>query len=151
MKRLLCLNGLTRSEKESQIVFRHTLNVMNRMQIAMKVMDESHKYFDQFVALSKRMAEKAVNKAMVEKFLNGLYGSESKVNDKKKENIVELFQNGQGNNLGGGSTLWNLYNGATEHFNHHGSKTDDKRLESFHFGTGQKKNALAFDLAVSLL
>lgn len=96
------------------------------MAAALKVMDESHKYFDTFVAISKRMAEKAVDKAMVEKFINGIY-SDAKHNGKKRQMIEHLFERGQGNK---GETLWDLYNGSTEYFNHFDSSSDEKRLES---------------------
>jgi len=40
---------------------------------------------------------------------------------------------------------------ATEYLNHHDSTSAEKRLDSFYFGQNAKKNALAWDLAVSML
>ncbi len=144
--RLVCLNGLTTNDRASMIRFKHTIKLENRMAVALKVFDQSAKFHDQFIATAKLLAQKAVDKTMVEKFLNGLYG-DAVQNQKKKDKIEELFQSGKGNN---GNTLWDIYNGATEFYNHFDS-SDEKRLDSLMFGTGAKKNALAWDLATSML
>ena len=144
--RLVCLNGMTTNERSSMIRFKHTVRLQDRMKIALEVFDQSEKFHDKFIATAKRMAEKAVDKAMVKKFLDGLYGDAGQ-NIKKKEKIEELFQYGKGNN---GETLFDLYSGGTEFFNHFDS-SDGKRLDSFTFGTSGKKNAQCWDLAMNLL
>ena len=147
LRRLVCLNGLTCSENDSVITFRHTQFTSDRMELSLKIMDSSHKFFDSFVATAKRMAEKAVDHQMVEKFLNGLY-SDTKVNEKKRTYINELFENGKGNK---GETVWDLINGVTEYHTHYCSTSPEKRAESLYFGASEKKNALAWDLAKSML
>jgi len=145
--RLVCLNGMTRNENQSVMKFKHTIRVQDRMAIALKVFDDSLEFHNQFVETAKKLSAKAVDKLMVEKFINGLY-EDSKQNTKKRDTIIELFENGMGNK---GESLWDLYSGATEYFNHHDSTSEEKRLESLYFGTGATKNAKAWDLAVSLL
>ena len=146
MLRLVCTNGMVRNERESMMRFKHTMNISDRMSVALKVYDESIDFHEEFIRMSKLLAQKSVDKTMVEKFLNGLY-SDAKQNDAKKDKIVDLFQNGKGND---GTTLWSLYNGLSEFTDwHHGN--DDKRIEYSTFGSGHKLKEKAWDLAVSLL
>jgi phage/plasmid-like protein (TIGR03299 family) len=146
MLRLVCTNGMVRSERESVMRFKHTIHIQNRMEIALRVFDESLEFHEEFINVSKQLSQKSVDKLMVEKFLNGLYG-DAKQNDKKKEMIVDLFQNGQGNK---GETLWDLYNGTTEYVDHFYGK-EEKRDEYATFGTGHKLKEKAWSLATSLL
>jgi len=147
MLRLVCTNGMTRNEKESVVRFKHTTNVSNRMEVSLKVFDESVGFHDDFIKKSQILAQKSADKLMVEKFLNGLYG-DAKQNDAKKEKIVSLFESGQGNN---GDTLWDLYCGATEYYNHFDGTSEEKRLDSFYFGNASKKNSDAWNIAMSLV
>lgn len=145
MLRLVCTNGMVRSEKESVIRFKHTIRVQDRMETALKVFDQSVKFHEDFIAKSKMLAQKATDKLMVEQFLNGLF-SDAKQNDKKKDIIQELAQAGMGNN---GSSLWDLVNGATEYVDHHHG-IDEKRDDYANFGSGAKLKTKAWDLALSL-
>ena len=146
MIRLVCSNGMTRSENISQIRLRHTTSITDRMSLALKVFDDSVEFHDEFVATSKMLAQKAVDKTMVERFLNGLF-SDAKQNDAKKDIIEDLFQNGLGNGHG---SLFDLYSGATEYVQHHHGK-DEKRLEYATFGSGRTLTDKAWELAVSML
>ena len=144
--RLVCSNGMVKKEKESTIKFKHTITVNERMSVALQVFDKSLSVHDDFITKSRYLAQKAVDRQMVEDFINGLYG-ESKINDNKKNKIVELFESGKGNQ---GKTLWDLYQGANEYINHYHGK-DEKRLEFATFGSGRKLNEKAWDLAVSMI
>jgi len=145
MLRLVCTNGMVRNERESMMRFKHTIHIQNRMEIALKVFDESVSFHEEFIQKAKMLSQKSVDKVMVEQFLNSIY-SDAKQNDKKKSEIEYLFQNGMGNH---GETMWDLYSGATEYFQHHQGK-DEKRLEYANFGTGAKLTAKAWDTAMSL-
>jgi len=144
--RLVCTNGMTRSERESIIRFKHTININNKLEVALKVFDESVSFHEDFIKKAKMLSQKSVDKVMVEKFINSLY-SDAKQNDKKKMEIENLFQNGMGNK---GETLWDLYSGATEYFQHHQGK-DEKRIEYANFGSGGKLTSKAWDIAMELV
>lgn len=145
MLRLVCTNGLVRNERESMIKFKHTINIQDRMVVALKVFDESVKFHEDFIMKSKLLSQKAMDKNMVEKFLNSLY-SDAKQNDSKKDRIIELFQNGKGNK---GETLWDIYNGVTEFADYHYGK-DENRLEYATFGSGHKLKEKAWNVAMEL-
>lgn len=146
MMRLVCLNGMVKPEKESAIKFKHTINVESRMETALKVFNKSINIHEQFIAQSKALAQKALDKAMVEEFLNNLWPSESNKNDKKKERILEIAHTGKGNT---GNTMWDLYNGVTEWVDHYASK-DENRTDYANFGSGVKLKEKAWNLANTL-
>jgi len=144
--RLICTNGMTRSESESVMKFKHTQSIQTRMELGARIFDDSVKFHDDFVRTAKMLAEKAVDAQMVEKFINGLF-SDSPQNNTKKDTITDLFQRGLGNN---GESLFDLYSGVTEYSQHHHGD-DGKRAEYSIFGSGRKLDDKAWDLAVSLL
>lgn len=146
MLRLVCTNGMTRNEKESVIRFKHTIRVQDRMETALKVFDASVEFHEEFIRMSKILAQKAVDKTMVEKFLSGLY-TDAKQNDKKKDIITDLANNGMGNN---GETLWDYFNGVTEYVDHHHG-IDGKRDDYANFGSGAKLKTKAWEVATSLV
>jgi len=145
MNRLVCTNGLVRNERESVMRFKHTIRIQERMKVALQIFDESVGFHEDFIRMSRHLAQVAIDKTMVEKFVNGLYG-EAHQNESKKEIITDIFQHGKGNK---GETVWDLYNGVTEYVDHHHGK-DEKRLEYSIFGAGHTLKAKAWDLAVSM-
>ena len=142
--RLVCTNGMVKSERESVMRFKHTIRVQDRMETALRVFDESVDFHENFLAEAKRLSQVAVDKNMVETFLSSLFSDSSK-NDKKKEHIEYLFQNGKGNK---GETAWDLLNGTTEWVDHYAGK-DDKRNDYSIFGAGHKLKEKAFDLVMA--
>lgn len=147
MIRLVCTNGMTRNERESVIRFRHTVKVHERMAVALKVFDQSVKFHDDFVEKSRILAQTAMDKAMVEQFLNGLY-KDIKQNKKKRDTIIDLAHNGMGNN---GESVWHYLNGVTEYVDHHHGTEEKNRMDFANFGQGLKLKSKAWDLAMSLV
>jgi len=145
MNRLVCTNGMVRNERESVMRFKHTIRIQERMEVALQIFDDSVTFHEDFIRMSKHLAQVAVDKDMVNKFINGLY-TDAKQNVTKKELVLDLFEHGKGNK---GNTVWDLYNGATEYVDHFHGK-DEKRDEFSTFGAGHKLKAKAWDLAVSL-
>lgn len=146
--RLVCSNGMTRSEKESSIKVRHTKNHDLRIQESFRILGYADKSYEKFMQQCRILAERRVDKIMVEQFLNDLLGendSTRKVNQKNE--IERLFNEGLGNN---GATAWDLYNGATEYFDHHKGRDEEKRLASSLVGSSKDLKTKAFNLALAL-
>lgn len=156
LERLICTNGLRAKSKEadSSFHFKHTVNVLPKMDEALRVMNASVTYFNDFIRMSKELTQKHVDSVMVDSFLNSIIG-EAKENDSqrsvtmkqnKKDTIIDLFENGMGNN---GETAWDLYNAVTEYTDHHHGK-EEKRGNYNYFGGGVGLKEKAFNLAMSL-
>jgi len=101
------------------------------------------------------MANKLVDRVMVNNFLDTLMtppaeGSSSRsisIHSNKREKVIELFEEGKGNN---GSTMWDLYNGTTEFVDHFFGSDVDKRFVSSLVGAGADMKNRAFHTAMAM-
>lgn len=148
--RLYCLNGLTKRDKiANTISIRHTKNILSRIEEAIKIMNLSEMWIEEFKNISKRLTEKIIDTQKVEKFLKELFGEKS---NRKKEIVIDLFENGKGNGKG---TAWDLYNGVTEYVDHYSRYTknildDEKTLEYSTIGFGSVLKEKAMDLVLEM-
>jgi hypothetical protein len=136
----------------NSVAIRHTKTANNRMQDAMKVLNVSSQYFQQFKDLSKRLAQKAINTNIIEKFLEEVFGeAKTQPNKEKIEAVANLIRNGKGNT---GKSLWDAYNGVTEwvDFHRYAGKADSTSKNAgsaILTGIGLKERA--FKIATYLL
>jgi len=136
----------------NSVAIRHTKTANSRMQDAMKVLNVSSQYFEQFKILSKQLAQKALTTSMIEKFLDEVFGeAKTQPNKEKIEEIANLIRNGKGNT---GKSLWDAYNGVTEwvDFHRYAGKADStikNAGSAILTGVGIKEKA--FKIATDLL
>ncbi len=149
--RCWCENKLIRAIKEAttNITMRHTANVQDRIQQAFQVFHMSTHAFQVFKQKSRYLAQKQVDQQMVERFLDSVIGEtkESTRRQHQKQKVVELFENGRGNNS---QNSWQLYNAAVEWVDHERGSNPEKRLDSAMFGSGAVIKEKAFQSALSL-
>jgi len=150
--RLFCTNQLTRAwrSKADSITIKHTANVEAKADEAFKVLCAAQKYFEQFKVQSIIMAQKILDKKMVENFISSIFNEEEKRSTKTYniiDEVLELSENGKGNN---GNTVWDLYNGVTEYVDWYRGKDDDKRIASALLGSGNALKDKAWVAAVNL-
>jgi hypothetical protein len=108
----------------------------------------SIKAFDVFQEKSKFLAQKLVDKQMVQRFLDEVIEDTGSTRVKnQREKVQELFESGRGNF---GKSAWHLYNGATEFVDHFRSSDSKKRLDSAMFGSGALLKEKAFATALAL-
>jgi phage/plasmid-like protein (TIGR03299 family) len=154
--RLFCMNQLHVAFKLQQgaVKIRHTASIKERMDLALQVFAKGEQYFEYFKQQSVALAQKIVDKAMVERFLNDVLGKpepgkdESTKRTNQKNEITRLFESGKGNGKG---SAWDLFNGVTEYIDHVRGNDEEKRLESAMFGDGAKMKQGAFEAAMSLI
>jgi phage/plasmid-like protein (TIGR03299 family) len=149
--RLFCTNQLNAALKNatSNIVIRHTKTAEAKAEEAFAVLGKAKHYFDEFKKTAQALAQKTYDSKMVDMFLNEVMGeAESTRMTNQHEAVVDLAENGKGNN---GESIWDLYNGYTEYVDHYASKDESKRLASAMVGVGFNKKAKAWDTAVSML
>lgn len=147
--RLVCSNGLVGFGNDiSNIEIRHTKNAILRLEEAVKVWAGGEQWYMNFVEVSKKLTQKMVDKQMVKNFLDGLFGdSDSGVNNRKREKVVELFENGKGNK---GQNAWELYNATTEYVDWHSRKNSDDMAIFANIGAGYELKNRAFELALTI-
>jgi len=134
--RMFCTNQLGASwrNKQQSISVRHTVNARERADDAFKVLSSAQKYFDRFQELSRVLAQKSLDKKLVEEFIRQTMGEKDSTRHQNQvTEIMRLTEEGKGN---GGGTVWDLYNGVTEYVDHFRIKNDEKRLASAMVGSG---------------
>ena len=177
--RLVCTNGMTRKSKESVISIRHTKNKDARMQDAYKILMGANASWEIFLTECRTLAQKALDAQMVNQFISDLTAIKdekpSQLNGKpisqfnpvenyfttllglnlnnlstNKYNsacdIANLTFTGKGNN---GSSVWDLYSGTTEYYDHYRGTNPNKREKSSIIGSGATLKEKALDLALA--
>ena len=148
--RLFCQNQLIRAIKAAttNVMLKHTSQVNERLQDALRVFKVSTDGFAIFQEKAKYLARKLVDKQMVERFLRQIIEETGSTRAKnQKDNVLELFEHGRGNT---GKTAWHLYNAATEYVDHQRTSDPEKSLDSSMFGSGALLKERAFSEALTL-
>lgn len=123
--------------------------------------------FDSMMTRIGALANRQVSVAEVDRFLVGLLTKPAKVakseslesaeDDVRKspryQRILSLFDGGQiGADLASTKgTAWGLVSAVTEYVDHHAGRSDDTRMESAWFGSGQVRKSDAFRRALDLV
>jgi len=154
--RLVCSNGLHawRKDAQHQVRLRHSSGIQLKIQDAFRVFGLGVSFFADFKERSQYLANKILDKAKVERFLDEVIGSAKREGRgdstrilNRRIKVENLFENGKGN---GGGTAWDLYNGLTEFVDHFSQGDERKRFESSVCGSGANLKAKAFDAALAL-
>lgn len=138
--RLVCSNGLRAhvTSAHNHFRIRHTKNVHSKIEQAVRIIAAEQKYFEIFKERCEQLAQIAIDKNMVEKFLETVIGeAKNKQTKNRHAEISQLFEHGKGNK---GETAWDLYNGLTEYVDHYYSdeSSEDRMLVNRNIGQGVK-------------
>lgn len=156
--RVVCNNtlsiALTGSEQEVRI--RHTLNAINKLEEAHKLLGLTNSLFEQLDAIFNRMALRKITDKQLVDYVKALVPSNPDAkyqtrNENIREAILQLHESGQGAEMSRGS-LWGAYNAVTEYSDHvQHSKDVSRQLKNIWFGSGEKLKLKAFTQAQKLL
>lgn len=131
--RTVCSNTLGQALRNNSNQFKiyHRKNFQSRKDEAAKVLGLASAYFDDLQIVMDSLAEQQVTHSYVEGFVNTLMPATkdevSTRTENRRNQIINLFQNGRGNN---GETKWDLYNAVTEYVDHHSNgRVTETRLD----------------------
>lgn len=148
--RLWCQNQLNASfqNASNKVTIRHTKSAESCIQEAFKIWGISEKYFAIFQKKARELAQKKIDRNMVNIFLKEVFGEAESSRMKNTHNeVIKLFNHGMGNH---GRTAWDLYNGVTEYIDHHRGSNDEKRMVSSLVGNGVNIKEKAFNIAMAI-
>ena len=120
--RVVCQNSMNAALRNHTNAFKvfHRKNYQSKKEEAIKVLELAHAYFDDLQVVMNQLAESEVTTSYVDGFLGALLPASREEVPTRTENrrneLVNLFQNGRGNN---GRTKWDLFNAVTEYVDHH--------------------------------
>ena len=148
--RLFCTNQLggAIAKAKNSVSIRHTKNVAQRTEEAFEILGMANDYFVAYKEQAKKLANKSLDKGLVDKFLEEVIGTpDSTRRQNQFDEIKELIESGKGNK---GESLWDAYNGVTEYVDHFRIKNDEKRLASAMVGSGAGIKEKAWQVAVKM-
>lgn len=170
--RVVCSNTLNLANltKGDQVRFRHTTNVLNRMNDARELLGLADAYFELFMRQMERLADARFSEGDVRRVASVAVkledGEEARTAAAKQAmvaQIVDLYYNGAGSDLPtANGTGWGAFNAVTELLDHHltvrGAKARNpnelavagQRLNVSWFGYGQDIRQRAWDEALVL-
>jgi phage/plasmid-like protein (TIGR03299 family) len=147
-KRLFCLNQLRGALRNAfdSVSIRHTKNMNGKVEEAFKVLGMAQEYFDSFKQHAIIMAQKTLDKNMIDNMLDEVMGkTDSTRQENQRDEIKKLIDSGKGNN---GSSVWDFYNGIVEFSDHFRVKDDEKRLANNLIGSGLTLKESAWDVSM---
>jgi len=144
---LVCSNGMTANQKGARFMLRHTKNVKDRYDEALKIFARSEAYFDQFIGQARTLAKKIMTAQDLKKYVQHLFPADPKTKKfstralNQQSIVTTLFFEGMGNL---GQSAFDAYNALTEYLDHKRFDDEDKASASNTFGTGRKLRDKAF-------
>lgn len=145
--RMICKNGLMGWRLENKCSVTHTKNAEIRAAEALRVLGASIKYFEKFETQCKVLAQKIMDKKMVDKFIKECFGEKGSTRQENQINKVkELYEAGSGTGKGTG---WDMYNAYVEWIDHFRSADEETRLANAIVGASYLKEH-AFDVVSTL-
>ena len=164
--RVVCQNTLTCSlrDAKSGISIRHTGDFKTRVKESQRVLGLALNFYSGFEETAKALVRKPLDSRLVNNYFDSVLRiteeDEKKVSTrlkKTKKSLLNLFENGKGNDMPGvRGSLWAAYNAVTEHIDHvtnvkNSKKDPTNRLKSIWFENGANVKSRAFDEAVLVL
>lgn len=149
--RCFCLNQLrvAMANAHDMVSIRHTSNAADKMNAAIQFMTRSTHYFRLFKDKAAYLAQKMMDRYMVEKFLEEVLGKpESARAQSSHDAVLNLIENGKGQR-GFETTAWSAWNGLTEWIDHERGR-DISRFESSLTGEGSRLREHGFEVLLHL-
>jgi phage/plasmid-like protein (TIGR03299 family) len=145
--RMICKNGLMGLTNENKCRITHTKNGENRSNEALRLLATSMEFFNKFEQQCKVLAQKILDKKMVDSFLKQCNLEEKSTRQKNlRDKVIELYEAGTGTGQGTG---WDMYNAYVEWIDHFRSADDDTRLANAVIGSASMKEH-AFSIVSAL-
>ncbi len=146
--RVVCSNTLSVALEEkakTEWRSRHTGDIMNHVTQAREMLKLQNTHFETMMQNIEKLVDEKMESCDQEKFYRSLFKMDEKEDYTESRSVVkvsELFRTGTGNS---GESRWDMLNAVTEWVDHKRG-TDENRLHSAWFGSGDKFKRRAWDL-----
>lgn len=157
--RVVCANTLAMAhgnDTSKLLKVLHTGRVTQTLDEIRETIDLTAGEFRATAEQYKRLAERDIDKADLEKYVRRVFSPGKREDDPKAARfvlpkVVELFETGRGNDLPGvRGTLWAGYNAVTEYLAYERGADQDKRIDALWFGQSRNVNSRALDRALEM-
>lgn len=162
--RVVCWNTLSmatgKGDQTKMLRFKHTQNVMENLKAVRETVNTCNASFEATAEQFKALTKRAICKSDLEKYVTIVLSAGSPSADvnnpstKMKNSIDTLVAKIASGDVMGGSdgTIWDAYNGITEHLTwNRGADADSRLTDLWLGGMGGRMNDVALTTAVKLL
>ncbi len=162
LERLVCKNGLTRSEDARIFTLRHTKNIHERIEWVRGLVESIRVDSEIAIESFRALAGRQMGSAEIETYLRGVFPDPVDTDairargnaERVRGEITALVESGRGAEIPGvRGTAWGLLNAVTEHVDHvrTAGYEEERRLSTIWFGAGANLKAKALDAALALV
>lgn len=145
--RVICSNTFAMAMEGMSTRLQHKLGVNEQALKITETLDFVNERMRRFSEAAEVLSSTKATVGMVDKIILTAYGKKEGDTVRNRDQIVDRFFNGRGNE---GSTLWDAFNAITEFNTHASGKTNEARFGYANFGTGASVARRAIDAALAL-
>lgn len=145
--RVICQNTFAMAMEDMSTRLQHKLGVNEQALKITETLDFVNERMQRFSEAAEVLSSTKATVGVMDKIILAAYGKKEGDTVRNRDQIVDRFFNGRGNE---GSTLWDAFNAITEFNTHASGKTSEARFGYANFGTGASVARRAIDAALAL-
>lgn len=145
--RVICSNTFAMAMEDMSTRLQHKLGVNEQALKITETLDFVNERMRRFSEAAEVLNSTKATVGVMDKIILAAYGKKEGDTVRNRDQIVDRFFNGRGNE---GSTLWDAFNAITEFNTHASGKTSEARFGYANFGTGASVARRAIDAALAL-
>lgn len=163
--RVVCANTLAMAHNSAAsklIRVRHSGNVETNLEKIRETMNLANREFEATAEQYRFLASREINSSDLEKYIKLVFATKKQMaetdnvdelnsGDRVKNKIINLFENGRGQNLPETRrTFFSAYNAVTEYLQYERGEDAQVRLDNAWFGQGYNLNKKALEVAMAM-
>jgi phage/plasmid-like protein (TIGR03299 family) len=165
--RVVCANTLAMahdSNASKLIRVKHSGNVVSNLEKIRETMNLADQEFETTAEQYRLLASREINTSDLEKYIKIVFATKKQMSDAEgnveelnsgdriKGKIINLFENGRGQNLPETRrTFWSAYQAVSEYVQYERGEDSQARLDNTWFGQGMQINKKALETAVTMV
>lgn len=145
--RVICQNTFAMAMEDMSTRLQHKLGVNEQALKITETLDFVNERMRRYSEAAETLVSTPATVGQVDRIILAAYGKKEGDTVRNRDQIVDRFFNGAGND---GRTLWDAFNAITEFNTHASGKTAEARFGYANFGTGASVARRAIDAALAL-
>jgi phage/plasmid-like protein (TIGR03299 family) len=144
--RVICQNTFAMAMEDMSTRLQHKLGINEQALKITETLDFVNERMRRYATAAEALNSTRATVGQVDQIIRSAYGKKENETVRNRDEIVNLFFQGAGNE---GATLWDAVNAITEFNTHRSAKTAEARFGYANFGTGARVARRAIDMALT--
>ena len=145
--RVVCQNTFAMAMHEMNNRIRHYADVHQKALDLSETIDFVNEGMKDYMESADVLARTKATPDTVNELIQRAFKKEDNETNRARDQIIELFRNGKGNE---GKTLWDAFNGITEYISHKSRRSENSRFAYANFGSGSRIAREAMEHALAM-